>query len=135
MKSTPMIQSVKVSSTRTLCLYSCPRIRSCSSNAPSVFMRPPLAVLKQASVLTGHGLPSLKTKLKMCSGMHVIAEPVSKSQLIVMPLMETLILGRWCTPLKGFIMSEILFTVAIDKAHKEKIRFGITVGAYMRGFT
>jgi len=66
--------------------------------------------------------------------MHVIAEPVSKSQLIVLPLIETLILGLLCTPLKGFIMSEILFTVAIDKAHKEKISLGIKVGAYMRGF-
>ena len=70
----------------------------------------------------------------MWEGMQVIAEPVSKSHDIVRPLIATLMRGRVDTPLKGFMRSEILLTVAIESAHNEKIRLGIMEGAFMRGF-
>ena len=62
-------------------------------------------------------------------------DPVSKSQLIVLPFRVTFNRGRSLTPLKGFIKSEILLTVAMDKAHKEKISLGIIAGAFVRGVT
>ena len=67
--------------------------------------------------------------------MHVQDAPVSNSQLVVLSLTRTFKRGLSCTPLKGFSMSQILFTVAIDMAQSDKISCGITDGALVRGFT
>ena len=66
--------------------------------------------------------------------MHVQAAPVSNSQLIVVSLILTFSLGRSCTPLSGFIMSQILFTVAMETAQRDIIICGITWEAMERGF-
>jgi len=93
MKSMPMMLLLMSSTTVTGCTNFLPMMVIGSSNTPKEFILDLLAATHPVPLCNSLGVLSWKAWQKLFEFMHVIAAPVSDSQLKVLSLVVTLILG------------------------------------------